>query len=283
MKRSLLLAFGVVMSSAAFATFPNQAVDTFFTLVGQVGTSGGTNGSGTVISPQHVLTARHVGGLRYYIKNDGFNLTGTVDAISRINHPNADISILTFAPGTFSNYSRPLYGNHVGSTPTIVGFGLTAALRTSGTGYDVVNGSSGRRRVATNTADLIDEGLNGALDPALFYDIDGAAGVPGDANSMGSGTPIVGEGGVLPGDSGGAWFLNSGGNWRIIGVNSFIFNTGGGSATNDFLDWGDGGGAVDLNSHSAWIEANAPVPEPASMVALAIGVAAMARRRRKQS
>ncbi len=282
MKRSLLLAFGSVLSSAAFATFPNQSIDTFFTLVGQVGNTTSTSGSGTIISPQHVLTARHVGGGRFWMRNDGQNISGFVDSIGRINHPTADISILTFAPNTFASYSRPLYGNHLGSTPTIVGFGLTAAARAAGTGYDVVSNSGSRRRVTTNTADILDEGLNGPLDPALFYDLDGTAGAPGDANSMGSDDPIAGEGGVLPGDSGGAWFLNSGGNWRIIAVNSFIFNIGGGGATNDFLDWGDGGGGVDLNSHSAWLEANAPVPEPASMVVLGLGVAVMARRRRKR-
>ncbi len=281
MNRSLVLAFCAVLSSTAFATFPNQAVDTFFTLVGQVGTVGGTNGSGTIISPQHVLTARHVGGGRFWMRNDGLNISGFADSISRINHLTADISILTFAPNTFANYSRPLYGNHLGSTPTMVGFGITAQLRADGTGYNEI-GLGGRRRVATNTADMLDEGLNGPGDPALFYDIDGVAGAPGDANSMGSGDPIAGEGGVLPGDSGGAWFLNSGGNWRIIAVNSFVFSTGPAGNINQYLDWGDGGGAVDLNSHSQWIEANAPVPEPASMIALGLGVAALAARRRRK-
>lgn len=282
MKRSLALAFLSVLSGAAFATYPNQSVDTFFTLVGQVGGVASTSGSGTIISPQHVITARHVGGTRFWMRNDGQNISGFADSIARINHPTADISILTFAPNTFSNYIRPLYGDHVGTTATIVGFGLTASLRASGTGYDVVNGSGGIRRVASNVADLRDEGLNGPGDVALFYDLDGAPGVPGDANSMGSGDPIAGEGGVLPGDSGGAWLVNQGG-WRIIGVNSFIFSTGPAGNTNEFLDWGDGGGAVDLNEYSAWIEANAPVPEPASMLVLGLGVAAIAARRRKKA
>lgn len=269
----------------AFATYPSQTADTVFTLVGQIGGVNFTNGSGTIISPNHVLTARHVGGSRLWLRNDGVNISGFFDAVSRIDHPTADISILTFAPNTFSSWSRPLYGNHLGTTPTMVGFGLTASLRGTNTGYDVVNNSVGVRRVTTNTADLRGDGLNGAGDTALFYDLDGANGVPGDANSMGSGDPIAGEGGILPGDSGGAWFLNSSGNWRIIAVNSFIFGNanGNGNNLNTFLDWGDGGGAVDLNSYSQWIETNAPVPEPASMIALGLGVAALAARRRKKA
>ena len=280
LRRTLLTVVGAVAASTVLATFPNLGVDTTFIRLGQVGGINFTSGSGTVISPSHVLTARHVGGTRFWMRDDGVNISGFVDSISRLNHPAADLAILTFAPNTFSDWYRPIYANQLGATPIMVGFGLTANLRANGTGYNSVSGSSSIRRVTTNTADLRMPGIANTV--SLWYDLDGAPGAPGDANSMGSGNPISGEGGILSGDSGGAWLLPNGASWNLIGVNSFIFNAGGGNTLNDFLDWGDGGGAVDVNAYSAWIEANAPVPEPASMAVLGLGIAALAARRRRR-
>ena len=267
-----------------FAAYPNLGADTTFLNIGQIGGVNFTSGSGTVISPSHVLTAKHVGGTRYWMRNDGQNISGFFDSTSRLDHPTADIAILTFAPNTFSSWYRPIYGDQIGTVATMVGFGFTANLRANNTGYNLVNNSSGIRRRTVNTADIR---LNVNLPPSttisLLYDLDGPAGAPGDVNTWGSGTPIPGEGGILSGDSGGAWLVPEGQSWRIIGVNTFILNTGGGGGSlNNFLDWGDGGGATDVNAYQNWIETNAPVPEPASMVALGLGLAALAARRRRR-
>lgn len=286
MNRTLLIALAAVASTTVFAAYPNLGVDTSFKNVGQIGGTNFTSGSGTVISPNHVLTAKHVGGTRFWMRDNGQTVSGFVDSISRINHSVADLAILEFAPNTFSSWYRPDYADQIGTTATMVGFGLTANLRGNGTGYNFVANSSQVRRETVNVADIrqsVNLGAGITNSVSLFYDLDGAAGAPGDANSMGSGTPIAGEGGILSGDSGGAWLIANGNSWSLIGVNSFIFdNAGVGGATNNFLDWGDGGGAVDLNQYETWIETNAPVPEPATMAVLGLGLAAIAARRRRR-
>ena len=283
--RISLFAFAAVLSSACYATYPNQTVDTLFTLVGEVGPVGGFNGSGTIISPDAVLTAKHVGGMRFTMFNDGQNSSGFFDAVSRLDNPTADLSILRFAPNTFSSWYRPIYQDEIGQTMTMVGYGITAELRADGTGYHAIGGA-GKRRASMNVADHRESvNLGGSITDSisLWYDIDGATGVPGDRNTFGGGDPVAGEGGIIFGDSGGAWLVNSGGQWRIAAVNSFINDVDGvGGATDNFLDWGDQGGAADLNAYSDWIEQNAPVPEPASMAALGLGLAALVARRRRR-
>lgn len=275
MRRTGLLAGLIALgSTTAFAVFPNNGVDTTFKFVGQVGPTNGTNGSGTVISPNHVITAKHVGGMRFYFRNNGVDISGFADAVERIEHPTADLAILRFNTD-LGDYIRPYYDEVVAMT-TIVGFGLTATPRANGTGYDLVANSGQIRRSTVNMIDArqtVDLGPGITSSTSILYDLDGPTG----NGSMG-GAAIAGEGGQLFGDSGGAWLRNIDGGWRIVGVTSFIFDNNGNGNT---LDWGDGGGAAELFTYRDWVEQHAPVPEPATMAAMALGLAALARRRRK--
>jgi len=275
MRRTGLLAgLFVLGSTAAFAVYPNNGADTTFKFIGQVGGVGFTNGSGTVVSPHHVLTAKHVGGTRFYFRDNGVDVSSFVDAVERIEHPTADLAVLRFN-ADLGNYIRPHYAEDIAMT-TIVGFGLTATPRANGTGYDQVANSSQVRRSTVNMIDartIIDLGPGITSSTSILYDLDGPTG----NGSMG-GAAIAGEGGQLPGDSGGAWLRNINGNWRIVGVTSFIFDNNGNGNT---LDWGDGGGAAELFTYRDWVEQHAPVPEPATLAAVGAGLALMARRRRK--
>ncbi len=79
------------------------------------------------------------------------------------------------------------------------------------------------------------------------------------------------EGGAADHDSGGGWFVNDGGTWKLAGLN--------------WADWGTHPNppyettfAVDLRDYETWVENT--IPEPATMALLAIGGAAMLQKRR---
>lgn len=97
--------------------------------------------------------------------------------------------------------------------------------------------------------------------------------LPVNINLPSSGTYYVGVMGVLDG----------GANNDIVGVFNNTTNGGGGNGTmvNPGGGWGLGGNMMDTNADAGY--RLTAVPEPASMIALGIGAAALLRRRRKQA
>lgn len=250
MARSVLLLALIGVSVPAIAIAPDGGANTTFTFVGKIG-----GASGVAIGARSVITAKHVGGMTFDVGGSVFT------AVSRVNHPTWDLSVLTFGtdlPGFYSlGSSSPL-----GSAVTMVGYGQTGVLNTAGNGY-TITGGGGVRRAGGNTI----HGKQFVTDfgPSLLSFL------------VGNGDAVL-----VAGDSGGGFFMGN----QLVGVNSFIFTTNETLPSYGFASQNGGtpyfgSGAIDLTDPGvrAWV--NSAVPEPGTMVALAVGLAALARRRRR--
>lgn len=267
-KRFAFVAFAVACSSVSLGIFPNVAAPDY-TFVGMIGNNNfSMNGSGTAITPFNVITAKHVGGMFYNLP--GF---GSFQAVQRIDHPTADISILRFNTALPGFYA-PMFADQIGQNVTMVGFGNTGNLRGDGTGYNDAGQAGIRRKGNQRVSARQTVNLGGSItnSVSLLYDLDGNG-----MDTFQDGGPIAGEAGLNFGDSGGGTFREIGASKFIIGVNSFIFDN---NSNNNAYDFGDGGGFVDLNNYSQWVIQNT-VPEPATLAAMAAGLGLLLRRRRK--
>jgi hypothetical protein len=238
-----------------------------------------------VIAPNWVMTAKHVGGMTVTL--DGVDYT----ADARYDNPDADMSLLHFT-NTFSSYYAPYYGNVIGQTLTYVGYGLTADLRTSGqyayTGYDIDWSSGGVLRKMTNNAGRLTQEDDGYGDGwCIEADLDSSysQSPPGSQiDYLGDGPATANEGGLLFGDSGSPALIQIDGQWRTVGVNIDIEYTNGPDVGgwNDYCNFGDTFYSTSVGSYQNWMQTTmGVVPEPTTLVALAVGgLAFLARRRR---
>lgn len=279
--KSVSFAFVVLAPLASSAmTIRHDVSDTSYTSFGNsfvgVGRIGG--GTGTLIAPNWVITAGHVAAgsssLTFFVNgtsyssaaggifvNPGYNSgdlgNGRDLALVRLNSNVAGVT----------PYSLYTSQDEIGKVGVGVGFGQT------GNGLTGNTGGGGTKRAGRN---MIDDFAD-TRQLALLADFD--SGQSGD-NVIGTATQMDLEFCVAPGDSGGALFIESGGQYRLAGVTSFLWWVDGtGNA-----DYGDGGGWMRLSDQANrdWIQQVSGVPEPTTMVLLGAGVAAIAARRRKR-
>lgn len=289
---------GVVATTTGIA----NGQDTDFRYVGRFNDSaGGLLGGGVVVGTHQILTARHVVNASNF-GSVSFELDGTAYHPTAVALPpnyllpdgsttKVDVALITVQE-TFSNYYGIGSAPATGSSVTMVGFGQSGHV--SGDFYTLTE-PAGLRRKGDNTVDSSAYPVDG-IGPTLISYLHR----PGDAS-------------LADRDSGGGWFQDG----KLIGISSFIFNdTDPVSGDADPAKYGNfgfaaanidgydsnvdspnytgtpytidpgqayfGSGAVDLTDPhvNAWLQSQA-VPEPASMVALGLGAAALLRRRRR--
>lgn len=299
--KGLLVLAGFVSTSLTFAIVPNVGSDINF--IGLVRDGNNDRGSGVLITPRCVLTARHVPGNRFHLPG------GEVRTGVRIDHPRADLAIINFEVG-FPHFVEPLYENNLNRNVTLAGFGFTGVRRDNGTGFNLTANTFGTLRQGRNRLGRrADVTVNGARFLGLQFDLDSgrAEDPPAQRDRLGDGEAIDGEAGIASGDSGGAALIRQNDVWRLVGINSFAVDENGNynpvdprnptlAELNNLVDFGDTAWVVDIggvlrvpdpanpiiDDYGEWIRANCAVPEPGSLVAVGIGLAAIAARRRSR-
>lgn len=256
--------------------------------VGSLSIAGGTGGTGTftaaLIAPDYILTAAHVvtgvapNAITFNL-NAGGSLTQQIGAVEVFIHPgfqgfnnpdlNDDLAIVRLAASASSGvpiYSLLRDSLPAGATMTFVGYGGSGNGDTGPT----IGASATVKRTGQNNADLFvdDDGGSGAHE-IYYFDFDG----PTSASNLMGGLTLGNEQetSVSGGDSGSPTFVqDSGGVWRLAGVNTFTFkNTGQTSST-----FGTGGGGMLVPAYAGWIDGVVvtAVPELSTHTLLLVGL-----------
>lgn len=254
---------------------------------------------GTAIAPNYFITANHVNlGTTFTYHGTDYAVTGSTKLA------NSDLRVFSVS-GTFDSYA-PLWnesvdGSEVGRKMVIIGRGTQrgAEVRVNGVLKGWQWGTDDHvQSWGTNVVSSVVDASSDGLGQLMTFDFDAT----GDAN----------EGALSAGDSGGAVFLQSGGSWKLAGINygvdsPFSLTDGGATFNADLFDYGglyfydastgkyeyQAPGALDqpVASYASLISSNLSgiqsvtglsgsiVPEPAGLLGLTMSLAATTLRR----
>jgi hypothetical protein len=205
-------------------------------------------GGGVVIAPHWGISASHLGGWGLILMEGtpGSPIYVSYSPTAVYYHPTADFLLMNFS-NTFSSYISPYYGDLAqgpnGQLVRMAAYSWTSLLRTDYTGYDDYTPSDTNdpyyagMRSATNrvgTIGLVQYNIDHptsnrsvTTDSLIFgLDYDNSA-TPGGYNPWYryfpyDDGPTSEEGGLRGGDSGSATFIQSDGQWRLVGINLWI-------------------------------------------------------------
>ncbi|CAM8653631.1 PEP-CTERM protein-sorting domain [Candidatus Methylacidiphilaceae bacterium] len=301
---------GVIRNDVNDSIYTSLAAQSVYDSVGFLRWNEGASGyiaSGTLISPEWVLTAGHVvGGTNNY----GAGVSGMFFGLGSV-YSGTGIAATEWIPyaGWSSSNGDVWAGVDLGLvrlsqpitsvTPALLDFrtpllgllGTNVGYGRSGTGTSGMSSDAGVKRAGQNMIDarggmvttmgsgtLLD--LDGISPTVLFQDFDHPADLV--ASTMGSVTPVAQEYLIASGDSGGGLFIDVGGATKLVGVNSFLaslpypLDTTGANA-----DYGDLAGVVSVQSFENWIFTVTGVPEPSVVSLLFFGLGGLLLMRRR--
>lgn len=243
--------------------------DTQFPYVGNI-----RGASGVVIAPHWVLSAKHVANNGGFFNLDSGQYTPDywINADGTNGRPATDLTLLHF-PGAFAGYYQPYFGNPVGQTMTMVGYGVSGTLRPDGWGYNITANSNTMRRAGQNKIsklELIPDFVGDAV-WMLWYDLDGNG-----YDTWGDGGPVNGiqEAALGIGDSGGGMFILLNGQQRLVGICAFIDDEvnpyAPANSPDPYYDFGDAGGGTALCMYADWIQSviGGPLINPSTVQVL---------------
>jgi secreted trypsin-like serine protease len=301
---------GVIRNDVNDSVYTSLAAQSVYDSVGFLSWNEGASGyiaSGTLISPEWVLTAGHVvGGTNNY----GAGVSGMFFGLGSV-YSGTGIAATEWIPyaGWSSSNGDVWAGVDLGLvrlsqpitsvTPALLDFstsllgllGTNVGYGRSGTGTLGMSSDPGVKRAGQNMIDarggmittmgsgtLLD--LDGISPTVLFQDFDHPTDLV--ASTMGSVTPVAKEYLIASGDSGGGLFIDVGGATKLVGVNSFLaslpypLDTTGANA-----DYGDLAGVVSVQSFENWIFTVTGVPEPSVVSLLLLGLGGLVLMRRR--